>query len=231
MSPESEPAGAKAPVKVDFKKWMLVVEGNSDEWFFRRLCIERQIPDYGFFRGGQGELPAGKTGFSKVLRALRVMPGFEVVEGIIVATDTDDDPKKAFSAAAGQLKEAEYEVPSGPLQWTAGAKGMPPVSVLLIPWHDEAGTLEQLVLPAAEAKWPTEYACLEQYAQCTKAEAWHPSKRAKMMTRSLMSAVHEPDPNIGLANLWERSATKDYIPLIHAHFDRIAKFLETRQAP
>lgn len=225
------PLSLPAPIQFDFKKWMLLVEGAHDKAFFDELCKVRSIPDYSAVHGLQNSKPqGGKDGFSQVLLAMPTQPGFEAVEGIIVVMDSDADPSKALDHARKHLNAAGFGVPDKAMEWAKSSKGLPDTAILLLPWEDETGDLEKLLLPTLQWQWPERFACMESYAACTKCEERPVGKQSKMKLRALLTGIC-PDPYMGLSNVWQRSDTRDLIPVTHASLDRVAEYLRTRQRP
>jgi hypothetical protein len=202
---------------------LLLVEGAADQSFFAALMNERSI------RGIDVAYPAaphpgGKTGYWSVLRALRLVRGFESLRNIILVADSDGDSEAAFAFMIAQLQEADgYALPDVPHSTTTG--GDPLVTVLLVPWMNESGDLETLCLPACYDKWPTVGRCVDAMAECTGVGAWEPTKKSKALLRWFISSTCRPDPNTSLVHLWSRPP--EYrIPLQHVSFDKIANFLD-----
>jgi hypothetical protein len=222
MTAPAKPSGA--PDAISFGRAMLIVEGDSDACFLRNLLQHHTIPDVGVYHG-RHPLPSGKQGFTQVLLALPVRPGFEVVRRLVVVTDSDDDPVRSFAAVQEQLKAAGFGTPERPMKFGPRRNELPPAAVLLLPWEDEAGDLEHLLLPAARDRWPEQTACVDIFAECAKTLDWPMGKSAKMRIRALLTSVCKEDPNVGLAHLWDRSVFRDHIPLGHTSLNRLVSYL------
>ena len=209
--------------------WLILCEGEGDEAFFRHLIDERRLPAFEIQRP---KPLGGKTSFGQRLSGLKTHPDFKRLQGILIVSDNDDDPKAAFQNIRDQVAWAGFGVPDKPLE-AARAPDLPAIVIAMLPWSDQSGDLESVCLIAASEMRPDIAACLDAYCGCTKASMWKPSKLSKMRMRCFLSAACEVDPNTSLVYAWSGEGRGVLIPLAHSCFDGIAgvlanfpKFLE-----
>jgi hypothetical protein len=210
---------------------LILCEGPADAAFFRALIATRALPQFNVFsvadHGGVG----GVTGFRTALDGITAYRGFENLQHIVIAIDTDTDLRSNFNNVCTQIEAAapfgtppvRYQAPAEPL---ARSASLPTISVMQLPWENELGDLECLLLPAASATWPVIAGCVGTFANCTGSDAWAELQlKTKMKLRSLLAAAHRQNPSIGLGKLW--ADAPQLIPLAHARFDRVSNYLST----
>jgi hypothetical protein len=206
---------------------LIVVEGPGDAEFFPHLIRCRGLPAKFHVRcpwDADGVSGGGNTRFRQALDAFGVIPGFDDLEAIIVATDADDDPTVAFANAQEQIRRTARGLVAPPAPLVEGS-GRPLVSVLVVPWVDEPGNLETLCAVAAAAAFPRAAHCADQFEACTGVAAWPVAKRSKVRLRSILSSAYQRNPDLSLARLWRTDP--GLVPLGHECFDRIANYLGT----
>ncbi len=140
---------------------------------------------------------SGKDGFGKVLAGL-VTANYKA---IIIVADNDGDPAGAFQNVQRQIKEAGFTVPNRPRE-TVATEGLSALTVLMIPWDEEAGCLETLCLGAANTVYIRQLECADALVKCANAEEWGIAKKSKLRMRGFLSAVCKSDPNTGLRYAW-----------------------------
>ncbi len=210
----------------DFTRpYLVVVEGPGDAEFFRHLIRCRGLAAKFHVRcprDADGVSGGGNTRFRQALDAFGVIPGFDDLEAVIVATDADDDPTVAFANAQQQIRSTAKGLvaPAAPL---VEGSGRPRVSVMVVPWVGEPGNLETLCAVAAAAAFPREADCADQFEACTGVAEWPVAKRSKVRLRSIISSAYQRNPDLSLARLWREDP--GLVPLDHECFDRIAKYL------
>jgi len=208
------------------KPYLILVEGPGDAAFFRHLIATRGIPEeYDVLHPSDaGATGSGNSRFGEALDGFALIPGYDDLRGILIVADNDDDSQASFANVQAQIRRtaAQHAVPPAPLEAT---KASLPIAVMMIPWTDEAGSLETLCASAAEAAYPLQAACAEEFQSCTGLDVWPASKRAKVMLRSIISAVHRRNPDLSLSFVWDDCP--DVVPLRHTCFDRIADYLLT----
>jgi hypothetical protein len=202
---------------------LLICESAADEAFFRKLITVRQLPQFCIRNPEDGGQAGGNTQFDLFLMAIAPWVGFENLKHIVIATDNDD--ANSFNAVASLIARAKpkatpaikYGVPTKPLERAGGTPAT--VSVLMVP-GDEHGNLEHLCLRALD---PNDLVCVNQFAQCSGADAWRTNKKSKMKLQSYFASKHEDNPGITLGNVMRD--VPNLIPLAHPCFDHIADFL------
>ena len=130
---------------------IIVCEGLHDEAFFRSLLRERQLEHFHTTCPGDPITTAGgRDAFSEFLLGLRTIHGFNPnVKNIILVSDNDSDPERSFREVKKQVGLAgNYPIPNQPLK-TANSGSEPDVTILMLPWENEKGTMETLCLKAA----------------------------------------------------------------------------------
>ena len=117
---------------------LLLCEGAEDVAFFERLITVRKLPRFRVKdTGGKKSKAAGNTRFWFALEALKTEIG---IRNILIVADNDDDPAISFRRVRQQIKRVygDDRVPNRPLE----KKGSnPSITILMIPWVGECGSL------------------------------------------------------------------------------------------
>ena len=138
-------------------------EGDRDKAFLEHLCENRGITGLTFdFVGGIG-------GFGSRLLAMSTDPAFQKCKAVLLMGDTDELTDGSFTLIRNQLKEIDFPIPPSPME-LARKQNKPVVAVLLQPYpaqgSDASGCMESLLIPAMEAIYPKESACVDQMLKC-----------------------------------------------------------------
>jgi hypothetical protein len=153
--------------------------------------------------------------------------GFSGLQSVLVVVDADDDPLANFERVRAQIARlGTYPVPDAPLveAQAASGSGHPGVTIAIVPWVDEKGSLESLCLAAALSVSEQLADCVADFARCASAEAWdQQGKKDAMKLRSLLAASYRNNPGVGLGRIWLEAP--HLIPLAHPAFDRITGIL------
>ncbi|MFL5563430.1 MAG: DUF3226 domain-containing protein [Gemmatimonadaceae bacterium] len=206
---------------------VVICEGQGDDSFVRHLVRRRNLGNIS--TAYPSASPGGRSGFTELLRALRLHTNFGGVNKVIVVSDNDTDCDASFVEVQRLIGSAGgYLVPPTPLAWTATRAGIS-VAIVMLPETGETGDLEILCLRAAKEQWPQIYDCVEGYVRCTSREMLAVNKLSKLMLRCLLSAVCVTDPNTSLVHLWSRGAPYE-IDLTNPAFDALAMFLAAAAA-
>jgi hypothetical protein len=211
---------------------LLLCEGRHDKEFFDHLLIQHNLPpfqtaSFGFVGGA----PANRDGIDyldKALNAIVGIPGFRLLQAILIVADNDDNPPAAFQKVQHLIRAAAahpYPVPTAEL---AKALGQPSIVVMMLPWTGLRGALDTLCLSSASNKRSTIATAVENFATVTGASAWPAPKDSKMKLRSLLSAAHQEDPYLSPAWVWREGT--DLVPLNDPVFDQIVDFLRNFSA-
>lgn len=210
---------------------LVLCEGKEDVAFLTHFFKQRNIQGF-FVETTTQRQPTGNASFESRLKALAAASAmadypfrFEDLQDVIVMTDNDDDPQRAFEAVRRQIRGAQYGDPNAP-RTPVNVPDRPRIQVLMLPRDGEPGGLETLCLQAAFDKQPHLEDCIEKFIECAKAKT-DGIKAAKMRLRCLLSASCEKEPNLALTYAWtERHQNLDLIPLNHSCFDPIADFFK-----
>lgn len=227
---------ARSPVKYELteisKARLILCEGPHDKSFFRALIDHYQLPPAHVVCSADLTRKQGRSGFGDALFALRPITGFDLLEDIIIATDSDDDAAASFQFAANLIANVPqtqppeephtYPVPTSPHLKAAGS---PSVTILLLPWLDRTGSLETLCFEAASKVFPANKACVDAFSGCTGSAGWLPQKRDKMLLRSIIAGSHEKKPDIALSMIW--SSEPNLIPISDQAFWQVRDFLKS----
>jgi hypothetical protein len=117
---------------------IILFKGVEDRTFLHELLTVMNVRGNFDFQKGEGR---GKDQFKLFLEALVTANR----KAIIIVADNDGNPAEAFKNIQKQIGEAGFTVPTKPRELVQTA-GLSPLSVLMIPWDNEAGCLETLGL-------------------------------------------------------------------------------------
>ena len=143
---------------------LLLVEGNDDVQFFRRIIQFRQsegIQAIGF--GGKDRL--GEFLANVLVPLIRVT---DIVRIIGVVRDADYDYDRAFQSVGDSLQRAGLPVPGAPVTYTDGTLDGRDlqVSVYIMPDNESSGDLETLILRSVQGSPALD--CVDKYIECLK---------------------------------------------------------------
>lgn len=128
------------------KPHLILCEGASDKSFLEHLLKDRGV------EGFQLEVPVGGGGVNKYRQFLNALPlqrGYEELSTITLVGDNDISHKDPFHRLKQEIRESKvgYPVPDAPMVRASGAS-YPDMVGFLVPWADERGVLETIVLRA-----------------------------------------------------------------------------------
>jgi hypothetical protein len=209
----------------------IVCEGAADRSFFNSLIKAHKIPHCEAGCAHFDKDPykcAGKNGITETLRGLK---GYAEIEpgkllGVVVAIDTDSDPKARLKETIESVKAADLKSPTKYLEPMPRTKeGEFSIAILGIPWHDKAGNLDLLLFEAMQITHADVIPALDTF--CTQTQAhnggWPIGPKAKMKLRCTIAATYRPDPGKSLSFLL--SSSTNPIDLTRPEFNPIATFL------
>lgn len=212
---------------------VILCEGPADESFIRKLVATRKIRECSI-RNATDHNPIGRSGgitrIGDTLKAFIGWSGFPSVRHILIVADNDESPRANFAVVQSQIRlaGADPSLPNGfpiPTNSRTMIAGPPSVTILMVPNDRDVGNLECLCYAAARSVSAVA-AEVEDFALATGATQWSRlSRLGKMKLRSLLAASHEPDPCIGIGNVWKKKPS--LIPLSHQSFDDIADQIQT----
>ena len=143
---------------------LLLVEGEDDEQFFRRLIGRRQIGDIQIVQFSE------HAKLSRFLADVIVAdPRFsELVKAVAIVRDADQSLESAFQSVRDSLLHAGLPVPNTPVTPAIGTLNGAAfqVSVYIMPDNAVAGDLETLILRAVEGNPASD--CVDTYIECLK---------------------------------------------------------------
>jgi hypothetical protein len=204
------------------KPRFILCEGDDDKGFLETLIAVHGLPDCQVCHAAEcnPEHIGGKTGFTRSLRGIEPISGFDKLKAVLIVADNDVQAI-AFSDAQKALSDNGYTPPAAPGE--AGEIKGRAAAILMIPGPDKEGNLEVLCLPALHQKWPLANGCVEAFLQCTGATAWDKQGSLhKARARAAIVGYNEPDPYKGIGHLF-RNGT---LSVLHPCFDGVAAFLQ-----
>ena len=224
MSNDSGKAQINEPCRI-------ICEGASDRSFFNSLIRIRGIANCEADCARLDTKPeqcAGKYGITDTLRGLRgyaeAQPG--KIQGVIVAIDTDTDPKKRLQETIDYIQAAGLKPPAKYLEIKKAKKRDEfAIAIVGIPSPDRAGNLDLLLFEAMQRSHADLMAPLETYCEHTKArnEDWPIGPKSKMKLRCTIAASYRDDPGLSLSYILMRENCP--VDLKDAAFDQVAQFL------
>lgn len=195
---------------------LIICEGNSDKAVVDVLTRSHGIS------GAQTDWTGGRTNFNKFLRAAKVK-GFKWV---LLLADGDDKPQQSFDLVCEELRKAKYSCPTAldRRQQVQPKDGLPGFEIVMLPGDKDQGSLETVCLPALKELYPSQYACLEQFCNCTGAAGWTSKTRLdEMKVHCLISSTQPDRPRIGLKFFAESSSCP--LDFKHKCFDQLVSDL------
>jgi len=207
-----------------FASYQLVCEGKADEVFFSRLLkssgknVDVRCPKKDDPNGG-----LGKTAIGNVLVALQAE--FPNISRVVVLVDADNDPAGAFIEACGQIDKANARNQAKPYPVPVAANtivtlaGSPDIAIALVPAVGVRGSLDTLLLPSFEQRFPERLQCVNDFCICMNDPKRGVTKDATLRLRALIASAYPKKPGISLANLLEEGHCP--IDLGHASFNTI----------
>jgi hypothetical protein len=209
----------------------IICEGAADSSFFNSLIKAQGIPNCEADCTRLDNDPnrcAGKNGITETLRGLKgyaeTQPG--KLRGVVVAIDTDDDPKARLEETIADIKAAGLKCGSRYLDVKpAGAGDIFSIAILGIPWHDKSGNLDLLLFESIQASHVGLMAPLNTFCEQTAAfnGDWKIGPKSIMKLRCTIAASYEDDPGLSLSYLLRRRDCP--INFNSGEFDAIATFL------
>jgi hypothetical protein len=162
--------------RIEIKKTkLLLAEGRDAKYFFIWACEAYRITGIQVLDFG------GVDSLHGYLQNLPKLPGYEIVETIVIVRDAENAPNDAIRSIKGSLKNAGLPVPPKAFTFT---KRLPRVAYMLFPGFVSSeedtllsGNLETLCM--SMVKGDSVLQCADQYMQCLqsiKQQVEHPHK-------------------------------------------------------
>ena len=211
------------------KPRLLLVEGNDDNQFFRRL-IER--------RHGVNEIQQTGIQIDRFAEAAKLSPflanviapaierSMLPVRAIGIVRDADRSYGSAFQSVQGALRHANLPVPNAPLENTHGALvSGDDISVVayIMPDNSSPGDLESLCLDAVLSA--PAMPCVSRYFDCLQSIGHVPRQESKARLRAFLAANRD-DPTLLTGN----ALAAGVIPWNSPAFDDVHEFLDLLDA-
>ncbi len=203
---------------------LILYEGVEDRAFLEILLAHSGLTDSFAF----SDNCRGKDAFGGILTGLVAARGIRDRKAVIIVGDNDGNPQESFQNIRSQIESAGFNVPPNPRELT-NTDNLPPISVLMLPWDDDAGCLETLLLSAVNPAYEAQLECANHHVDCNQANDWDIPKKAKLLMRAFLSGVCQVDPNTGLRFAWKegRGTPTDMFNLGSANFKGIIDYLHT----
>ncbi len=214
------PSGSAANLQI-LQPRLLLVEGNDDLHFFRRIIERRQSDGVQIIEfGGKDKL--GDFLADVLVPRVRMT---DLVRTVGVVRDADEFYDRAFQSVANSLHRAGLPVPAAPM---VSANGMLDgsaiyASVYIMPDNGSPGDLESLCLEAVRDA--PAMPCVSCYFDCLQSIGHVPRQESKARLRAFL-ASHPDDPTLLTGN----ALAAGVIPWDSPAFDDIHRFLDTLDA-
>lgn len=200
---------------------LLLVEGNDDVQFFRRIIQRRQSEGMQVIEFG------GKDKLGEFLTNVLVprIRATDIVHIIGVVRDADCDYDRAFQSVGDSLRRAGLPVPGAPVTYADGTLdgAALQVSVYIMPDNAAGGDLETLILRAVEGSPALE--CVDRYIACLKAKTLTVQHERKARLHAFL-ASDPGDPTLQPG----QAIDAGIIPWNSPAFDDVHKFLDMLDA-
>jgi len=151
---------------------------------------------------------------------------YRSLRDILIVADNDEDPNGRFREVCDHIVRifGQGVGPTAPQQKT---KTTPAVTVLMIPWTNERGHLEQLCCKSAKNAAKGVGSIVDNFFALLGSGAWNQSRYGKAWLRVNLAVRCVQDPFIHLGTVFDEPRYHSLIPVDHSSFDRIANFLAT----
>lgn len=193
------------------KDKLLIVEGSSDEGFFRAFFNSLKISDVQIINIG------GKSEFGNRIKGLNKIEGFRSIKKLGFFRDADSDPSTAFKSVIKYLKDNNINFPEEANTFSDHTDLS--VGVFILPDSNSTGELEDLILKTI--KGDQREVCIESFFRCIDKDNEFCSK-AKVYTLLASFGYTKNDTINNLSS----AAQKGYIKFNHDAFKEVTHFLE-----
>lgn len=194
---------------------LLLVEGNDDEGFFKKVNEEIGIKDMQILKlEGAGKFNA------ETFRAIRQIHNFEIiVRSMAIVRDADEDARGVFDSICSALRTVDLPFPKKPLEFEARDQGSIKVGVLIIPPNKAGGKLEDLCLLSVQHL--KEMGCIDSFFECIRTVTDEfPEDLPKAKIKAFLASRKKSVPHLGVG------MQKGYFPVDNEVFDGIKTFLK-----
>jgi hypothetical protein len=210
--------------------YQIICEGSADRVFLTRLLQSPWgVTDFAVrcTHTTDSRRCAGRSGLKDTLLAVDAVRATinGSLRGIAIVFDSDDDPAGRFNEIIEAIRASKlgYPKPTAPLEIS---KGDPSIGVVLLPWFDRPGHLDELLFESLKESHSDLLTPVEDYQAATSHRIgdWKFGSKSKMRLRCVIAASHEPDPGVALSYLLETS--KSPVDFHHKSFDQLMTFFD-----
>jgi hypothetical protein len=203
---------------------LLVCEGYEDKHFFRALIKARNLPEFRVIdTSSKVDKSGGISKFKRAINAFKAQDTrpFLALSDILVVADNDTNPTQNFIQVQTQI-EAVFPGRS-PDRPRHASNSTPPVTILMLPWDDERGSLETVCMGGARKATQIGLK-VDAFITDVGGEHWGEPRRGKAWLRTSLAVRHE-DPFITLGHVFKY---RGHLIRLDDHcFDGIAGILES----
>lgn len=191
---------------------LLLVEGNDDEGFFKKISKEIGIRDLQILNLEEaGEFNA------RTLKAIKQTHDFEIVRSMVIVRDADKNAQGVFDSICSALRAVGLPFPKNPIEFKA--RGSIKVGVLIIPPNKAGGKLEDLCLVSVQHL--KEMGCVDSFFECIRTVTDEfPEDLPKAKIKAFLASRKKSVPHLGIG------MQKGYFPVDNEVFDGIKMFLK-----
>ena len=191
---------------------LLVVEGDDDEGFFKKITEEIGIKNLQIVN-----LEGARKFNTKALKAITQVHDFRInLRSMVVVRDADEDARRVFDSICSVLRVLDLPVPKKPMEFED--RGSIKVGVLIIPPNKDKGKLEDLCLLSVQHL--REMRCIDSFFECIRTAADEfPKDLSKAKIKAFLASRKESVPHLGVG------VQKGYFSLDSKVFDGIKEFL------
>ena len=201
-----KPLNQSEPIK---EPAQLIVEGRSDEEFFKALMRNMKIDSI------QTRRYDGKDKLRTFINVLKNQSGFNTIKSLGIVRDADNNTAGAFQSVCSALQNTGLNQPQKPGSFEGTN---PRIGVLILPDANTPGMLETLCLRSV-ADDPA-MKCVDDYFNCVQEKlGFFPKTKDKSQAQAFMASRFETVWQLGEA------AQKGYWQLDHTTFDHVKRFI------
>lgn len=192
---------------------LLLVEGNDDEGFFKKITEEIGIKNLQIVN-----LEGARKFNTETLRAITQVHDFRmIVRSMAIVRDADKNAQQVFDSICSVLRVFDLPVPKKPMEFED--RGSIKVGVLIIPPKKDKGKLEDLCLFSVQHL--KEMTCIDSFFECIRTVADEfPEDLPKAKIKAFLASRKKSVPHLGVG------MQKGYFPVDNKVFDGIKTFLK-----
>jgi len=204
---------------------LLVCEGFEDKHFFRHLIRQRHLPDFRVIdTSSKKDRAGGITKFKEAIGAFRASETrrYNALSDILIIADNGETPPHNFKKVQDQI-EALFPGRS-PTRPREPSNSQPRVTILMVPWDDEPGSLESLCVGGARRAGSNVAVHVDSFVSSVGGDTWGEPRWSKAWLRTILAARFR-DPFVSLADVFRYH--EHLIDVLDPCFDGIAQVFES----